>query len=108
MQTKYDSASGFWWARAYRGALRTLLRPLVRWRPAKLEEDACTLVLGCHTDLVDMLPGNLGCLARQRLDRVREILLVFDSAGPHLRDVQRHVAERFPELHCRVIVYSPL
>jgi hypothetical protein len=108
-QTKYGSAAAFWWTRAYRAIVRLALRPLVRWPRHALDEDGCTLVVGCHTELLDMLPGNLGCLARQRLDNVREILLVFDTRDSEpLREMRARIARRFPELHCRIIVYSPL
>ncbi len=109
MTTKYATALQFHWARAYRALIRLAISGLVRWRDVPRDLDRYTIVLGCHSGLGEMLPGNLACLARQDLSHLAETLLVFDSpGGPRLQKIQREIAGQFPALRCRVLLYSPL
>jgi hypothetical protein len=107
MQGKYTQWRRYAATKASRALLRAAIRPLVRWQPLEDPEPGYTILLGCVSELAEMVPGNLACLARQRLDNLHEIIIAFDRPRDRLPiDIEPIIRRRFPELPCRFIYYN--
>lgn len=108
LQGKYNRRSRYYTVRMQRAALRTLLRPLVSWRPMAAPLEGYSVVLGCTKPLAEMLSANLLMLSRQDLSHLGEVIVVIDCLRDALPEgFERKLRERYPDLPLRVMCYSP-
>lgn len=109
MNGKYSGVLPYAFAKLRRLVVRTIIRPMVSWRPMKDPKPGYTVVIGCLSDLAEMLPGNLACLRKQRLENANEILVVIDQPRSKLAfDVEGHLETAMPELPLRFIYFHPV
>ena len=109
MRGKYTSPARYAAAKVSRAMLRAAIRPLISWKPMTSPRDGYTVVVACNSRLTPMLGVNLRLLAAQTPDRLRELILVFDSVRtPAHEDLERRVAAEHPHLPVRYIYYTPV
>ena len=89
--------------------LRTALRPIARWQPLHTPDDGYTLILGCVSDLADVLVTNLRMVDRLDRSNLRQVICVFDRpANDATRLVEATCRQRFPSLPLTFHHYSRL
>jgi hypothetical protein len=106
MRGRYGSIVAYARAKAARGLLRAVLRPLVRWSPMTDPRPGYTVIIGCSTPLMAMLGVNLRMLAAQRAENLREVLVVFDRRrSPAHAALEERVRAEHPNLPARFLYY---
>jgi len=109
LRGKYHSRLQFNYVRAYRGLLRLLIRPLVRWKPIADPKPGYTLAIACHDRLPEILVPNLELVCKQDLDNLHSTVVSFDGPRtPQLADTAAHLERRFPQLRLRILYLGPL
>lgn len=105
---KYSNYAAYWTARLRRGLLRTILQRLVRWTAMADPVEGYSIIIGCRVDLLGVLRANLTCLRQQRLQHLRELVLVFDESPSHLPgDFETKIASTAAGLPVRFAYYAP-
>lgn len=88
---------------------RTLLRPLVRWRPLKYPTPGYSLVVGTPWDMRHLLAVNLRFIAESHRENLHEVMVMFDRRPrPGAVELIAEVGERFPELPLTFHFYPSL
>jgi hypothetical protein len=96
-----------WSKQLYRLPMNVLLRDLVKWKPQAEPESGYSVVIACMTALAPVAVANLQLCARQRSDRLREIILVFDTLADEIPAEVREAAHATsPSVNVRLIGYS--
>lgn len=105
---KYNGAAPFWAARLRRAALRTILRPLVKWAPLDQPEQGYTVLIGCLASMLPVLRANLALLQKQDRQNLREIIAVIDAPRKDMGQEAEALRAQFADLPLRIIFYSPM
>lgn len=108
LQGKYEGRSRYYLVRAQRAALRSVIRPLVNWRPMNAPADGYTVILGCTHRLSHMLCSNLRLLSQQDVTDLHNVIVVVDRCEAAMpNDFERDLRRQYPQLPLRVLFYSP-
>ncbi|MEX0745746.1 MAG: hypothetical protein WD118_09095 [Phycisphaeraceae bacterium] len=109
MQEKYHDEWSFQRARLRRGLVRSLLKPVCRWRPIDQPAEGYTLVIGCPAAMAKVLHANLLLVRQQRREHLREIIIAFDVVASRAdASVLDELRRRFADLPLRFVFYTPM
>lgn len=110
MNEKYHNNGRYLLARLQRWALRTLLRPIVNWKPlGQTPASGYSVAIGCLASMPKVLQANLAFLAKQQRDSLHEIIVVVDNTRQHVGvDLEAQLRQQFPQLPIRVLYYTAL
>lgn len=107
MQGKYTNPLRYLAVKAQRAVLRRMIAPLVSWQPLSDPQPGCTVLIGAHGDLPQLVPANLQCLSKLNLRSVRQIIVVLDRPRSEMSvDVEADCRVRFPELPLTFCYYT--
>jgi len=106
---KYQSKAAFWFARAQRECLRTLLRGLVRWPMRSELEPGCTAIIGMCSRLPEVIEANVACLHAVRWPELRRVVIAVDGKrGCLAPGLEARVQTLLGDLPCEFVYYTPL
>ncbi len=109
MEGKYSNRVRYLAVKASRFILRSVLWPLVRWKPLREAEEGYTVIIGAVTKLAPLALANLEALSSQKMDHLSQIIVVFDSVRKkEHRDLEEQIALRLPHLPVKFYYYSRL
>lgn len=92
-----------------RSAMKAVLAPLVRWDRMSAPDAGYTVVIAAMHRLMPVARANLTCLARQKLQNCRQLVLVFDCpAGQVPTDLADNFRRAHPGVDVAVLGYSPV
>jgi hypothetical protein len=91
-----------------RAVLRTVLRPLVSWKPLDDPKSGYTILIGCAHRLTSMLWANLALLNRLDTTGCDRVLIAIDCLEGELGvDLEARAREVAPNLRVHFIYYTP-
>lgn len=94
--------------RILRAGMRTLIRPLISWKPIAQPKDGYTILIGCTQRLVSMIWANLSMLNRCDMTGCDQVLIGIDSLPGELGiDLDAKAKEVAPNLRVKFLYYTP-
>jgi hypothetical protein len=91
-----------------RAGMRTLIRPLVSWKPMAAPKDGYTILIGCTQRLVSMIWANLSMLDRCDMAGCDGVLIGIDCVPGELGiDLEAKAKQVAPNLNVTFLYYTP-
>lgn len=95
--------------RILRAGMRTLIRPLISWKPIEQPKEGYTILIGCTKRLVSMIWANLSMLDRCDMTGCDGVLIGIDALPGELGiDLDAKAKEVAPNLKVQFLYYTPL